>query len=142
MRGSHVLIARVTDGDRSEIGVEPIDPAIDLMNRLVRLEPAGTIAGRVETADGLPFTEQTVRVAALFVYDGKTMDPLGRDQVEASDNAQFVIGGLIGERRIEVYGLPAGWEIGQVLVGGTPATTITFSPGEHIVDVRVIVRRR
>lgn len=142
MSGPHLLIATAPTADGTEVAVQRLDLAGERTEALVRLEAGSVISGQVVALDGTPLTEQTVRVAAVLELDGYPLHPLGRDQVVVDSSARFVIDGVIGERRLEVYGLPPEWEIDRVLVAGTAVRTITVGSGQHIVDVRVVLRRR
>jgi hypothetical protein len=140
-QGTYVLLARGETKDGPLIGLASTDVSLGSVEdiRLVLRSP-GAVEGRmtIEGTGKTAFTSLRVTpVQALL-----TLSPVYpvEDAVVAEDGG-FRLANLAGEYSFEVEGLPAGWRVKRVSLGGQPAAgnRVTVGAGEQVTGVEIVI---
>lgn len=108
----------------------------------LRLQPAGTIRGRIVTNRGLlpPLTDATV--GAVWVDEEVTLNPLEPEESAIAADGTFEIGGLFGRRQLQLLRFDPDWRIQAVVKGGDDVSAGIDVLPNATTDVTIIVRQR
>ena len=129
-------------GDDGEFASMPITVGgDDIANVAVVTTKGASMAGRLSFEGGAkPANVQSIRVSANpDVSDGPMM--VGGSGGTAKPDGTFELKGLAGHRVIRVSGLPQGWALKSVRVGGTDVTDsgVDFKTGEHLSNLEIVL---
>jgi hypothetical protein len=120
-----------------EVGGAPLDVVITLW-------PAAQLTGRVEFV-GRQRPLQSVEGMRVWPDPGLAKAPYSSADTKGTVGAdgEFVVNGLIGERRLILRGLPGGWRLAEVTHHGQPVmdNPILFVGGEKVSGVVFRVER-
>ena len=115
--------------------VQDNTPVID-----IAFAPTGRMTGRLVPVAGTLPSVDGARVIVALAIDGFEPDPLSPDQAMMAEDGSFEVDGLFGPRELRVVGLPDGWRVTDVRVGGASQTNpIPIGAGEAVADVVVVV---
>jgi hypothetical protein len=83
------------------------------------------------------------RVGAALTDETRDVDPALRLQSPIAADGSFVLEGVYGPRTLRVIGLPDGWSVARVLVGGSEVSPphVTVQSGIVIDDVVIVIDR-
>lgn len=118
---------------------------VDLDNLLLVPDRSASILGRVVTEEGLALPAHGMRIVARrHDPDGPLYVPTGEIGGLIRPDGQFVITNAVGPVILQVAGLPKGWAVGKVDVGGRDYSTtpLPLQPAQPLDDVTVVLTRR
>jgi len=142
IEGRYFVAARAWSEGKAFAAFDVVDVAEESREVSLRLQPAGSITGKiVAQRGGLP-PVAGVRVAASWIHDDVDINPLVPDQVDVAADGSFRIDSLFGLRQMQLIGLPADWGIQSVLQGRSDVTRGVTVPADSNIDVTIIVARR
>ena len=140
--GRYFAAARASTATKVFTAFQVVNFTGDRQEVMLRLQPAGAIAGRLVAQRGALPPLVGVRVAASWVHDDVEVNPLVPDQVEAAADGRFRIDGLFGQRAMQLIGLPADWGVNAVLQGRrNVGRAVTVTPGSTTTVTIVLGRR-
>lgn len=138
--GRYFVWARAFVNDRALVAWRRVDLGSRDEAIEMPLVPAGRLSGRVVGADAAVVSG--ARVVATLVDDGRAIDYREPDSTEVLADGRFAIGGVFGERRLRVIGLPEGWRVRAIRAGGREISDpLVVREGELIDEIEVIVGR-
>ena len=151
--GSYTLLA--TSGGPGGRGGGNVEPEMGSLPLVVSGEdvtgitlvtsPGATLAGVVAAADGIRTRLDTngMQIMAQAVPFERGFGGPGRPgRVEA--DGSFTLTNLFGARAIRVNGIPQGWMLDAVRIGGVDVTDtpVEFGPNESVADVEILLTDR
>jgi hypothetical protein len=141
--GRHVVVARGRMGDARLAAFQVVELDAAEVAVPLRLEPAAVVTGRIVAERAEPPSLAGVRVTAVLMRDGSSLDPLPADHGDVAADGSFHIEGLFGQRAFRVSGLPEDWYVYTVRAGASDITSsaIDIAAGSSI-DITVVVRRK
>jgi hypothetical protein len=115
----------------------------------VELGPAASVRGRV-IAEGatLAFTDARIKMSTPWIrsplFGPKSDSRHEQDSFAIASDGTFTAGPLIGERIVDIIGLPASWQLKEVRRRGAVVLErrLTLANGQVIDDLDVIVSAR
>jgi hypothetical protein len=141
--GRYLVSALATSSDGLEAGwqslaIEDVPQEVELLVSL-----AGSVRGTVIVESGGPGVLTGARVGAALTDETRDVDPALRLQSPIAADGSFVLEGVYGPRTLRVIGLPDGWSVARVLVGGSEVSPphVTVQSGIVIDDVVIVIDR-
>lgn len=108
----------------------------------------GTIAGQVVTDDGQPLPPGRSRPRAGAEGVGPDRQPMmlmsGDDNGVVKPDGSFALSGVVGPALVRLTGLPSGWRVKQVDVGGDDYAQKPLRPSSHqkIDGIRIVITNK
>lgn len=140
--GRYFVFARAQTVDGPVAAYEIVERLEDDVDVSLALQPTGRITGRiVAERGGIPPVEG-VRVEAIWIHDGETIEPLARDEAAAGPDGYFRIDGLFGTRVLRLSGLSPEWRVQSVRHERSDVATGVDVPWGTTVAVTIVVGRQ
>lgn len=147
--GDYVIRAIGSAGSRaSETALMQISVTGQDLEGLVLAADAGALlSGRVttDTGDALPRAERlTFATSPLFMTTTAVRTTAGQDDGLVGADGAFLRRSFSGQVVARITGLPRGWAVKRVVVGGQDVTGLPFDlrPGQQVDDVSVVITSR
>jgi len=142
IEGRYFISARGWINDKAWAAFEVASffaPSLDVS---LRLEPAGTIKGRiVAERGGLPPLDGVV-AAAIWVSDGIEINPMIPDQVPVESDGSFTIGGLFGTREVKLIGLSPEWRVHSIVQGRSEIPSTVDVRLDTTLNITIVVSKQ
>ena len=140
--GRYFVAARAWSRDQSFVAFEAVNFVGQQQQVSLHLRHAGRIRGKIVTLRGALPSLDGVQIGAAWVHDDVQVNPLVPDHVKAGPDGRFLIDGLFGTRKMELFGLSQDWRIQSVLQGRVDVTNGVNVPLDSTVDLTIVLARR
>jgi hypothetical protein len=141
--GRYFVYARAQTPRGTVAAFEVVDLVEGGYDVALRLAPIGRITGRIVAERGGIPPVDGLRVEAVWVYDGVSVEPLGRDEVDVGPDGHFEIDRLFGTRILQISGLSPEWRVQAVRHGRTDVISAGVDvAAAATVDVIIVVSRQ
>ena len=146
--GEYTLRASGTVGDRGgeTALLKVVVHGTDLVGLALTTDPGVLLSGRVSTDTGerLPAGQLTVSTGLVTMENPQVRGTPGKDDGVVAADGTFLRKSPSGAVVIRVSGLPRGWGLKSVLLGGRDyvGAPIEVRPGQPVSGIRAIVSQR
>jgi hypothetical protein len=147
--GAYVIRATGSVGDRpSETAVLPVEVnGADLDGLIVTADPGGILSGRIVTDTGEPLPASGSRISVaptpLSMQTGMMRQTPGQADGVAGPDGRFTRKSMSGPVVIRTLGLPRGWTIKTIDIGGGDyaGLPVDVRPGQTVANITIVISK-